>query len=162
MPSVADDANRQPTTVEKDEERQNPALARAERKMVALTKKVPAIRRVVRAAARLADLNADLDGEDLMKAIREAKHATYHVYDKETKQLVEMPDHKTRLSSVALELAYREGLPAKNVRVDAESFLSADEILARLRQSPETLRRFPELAEPKGIQETGGGNGEVA
>lgn len=159
MPTAADAFNNQPATVEKDEERQNPALARAERKMVALTKKVPAIRRVVRAAARLADLNADLDGEDLMKAIREAKHATYHVYDKETKQLLEMPDHKTRLSSVALELAYREGLPAKNVRVDAESFLSADEILARMRQSPEALRRFPEIAEPKsiemGVQETG-------
>jgi len=46
-----------------------------------------------------------------VRVLREAKAATHHVFDPATKQLIEVPDHKTRLAAITLELAYTEGRP---------------------------------------------------
>jgi len=159
MPTAADAANSQPSTVEKEEKGQNPALARAESKLLFLTKNAPTIRRVVRAAARLADLCTGEDLEADARVIRDATNATHRCFNTATKQMEIVPDHKTRLAAVTLRRAYVEGLPVKRAVTLTGKFVSADEILDRMRRSPEALRLFPHLAAPDtlegGVQETG-------
>jgi len=54
--------------------------------------------------------------------LRDAKAATHRVFDPATKQLIEVPDHKTRLAAVTLELAYTEGRPfERQLTVNASS-----------------------------------------
>jgi Zn-dependent M32 family carboxypeptidase len=111
-------------------------------KLAKAMKEVSVIRKVVRASARLADFITQEDREDCARVIREAKQATMRVYSKEKGDLIEIPDHKTRLAATTLELAYIEGTPVKrSVEVKAD-FESADVLIERLRSSPEAMRMF--------------------
>ena len=119
-------------------------------KLAKAMKEVSAIRKVVRASARLADFISQEDREDCARVIREAKQATMRVYSKEKGDLIVIPDHKTRLAATTLELAYIEGTPVKrSVEIKAE-FESADMLIERLRSSPEAMRMIRAYSE-KGI-----------
>ena len=58
-----------------------------------------AVRQVVRAAARLADLCTTADLEADARVIREATMAENRIYDLPTKSWIVVPDHKTRLAA---------------------------------------------------------------
>jgi hypothetical protein len=115
-----------------------------------LRKKEPSIRPLVRAVRRLADCINDGAPEASAKVIAEAKVATHRIFDVQAKVLVEVPDHKTRLAAVTLELAYVEGLPVKREIVLTGSFESGESVIERLKGSPEAMRVM------LGIQKTGG------
>ena len=112
------------------------ALARAQGKLSALVKKDPTFRKVIKAAARFADLLNDEDMEENLRVIREAKKATHRFYDIASKTWTYTPDHKTRLAAVALQLAYDEGLPVQRSVAVTGSFKDAGELLATLNESP--------------------------
>lgn len=124
-----------------------------------MVRETPAIKKILRVSKRLADLCSGEDLEADAQIIRDATSATLRIYDLPKKTWIVIPDHKTRLAAVTLRRAYAEGLPVKREIVMSSTFVSAEEILERMRQSPEALRRFPEIAEPKTIemdvQETG-------
>lgn len=106
----------------------------------------PAIRRVVNASARLADM---LTPEDKVKAkavIADALGANLQRYDVETRHLDITPDHKTRLAAATLLFAYAEGLPVKREVVLTGGFKSADEVVALLQESPEARRAMEALS----------------
>ena len=105
-----------------------------------LRKKEPSIRPVVRAVRRLADCINEGSAEANAKVIENAKVAVHRVFDPETKRLIEVPDHKTRLAAVTLELAYVEGLPVKREIVLTGSFESGESVIERLKNSPEAMR----------------------
>jgi hypothetical protein len=115
-----------------------------------LRKKEPSIRPLVRAVRRLADCINEGAPEASAKVIAEAKVATHRIFDVQAKVLVEVPDHKTRLAAVTLELAYVEGLPVKREIVLTGSFESGESVIERLKGSPEAMRVM------LGIQKTGG------
>lgn len=117
---------------------QSRAPARIARKM--LIPDEPAVRKVVRKAATLAELMTDQDREDDLRVLREAKTACTRSYDLEKKAFTEYPDHKTRLAAMALSRAYDEGTPVQRQVVVAKTFTSADEIIAQVKQSPELMR----------------------
>lgn len=121
-------------------------VARAEKKLQRAMKEEPAVRRVVKAAARLADFITPQDREDNARVIREAKQATTRIYSKEKKDLIEVPDHKIRLAATTLELAYDEGTPVKRSVTITSDFRSAEDILEALRQSPEAVRAMRALS----------------
>jgi hypothetical protein len=124
-----------------------------------MVRESPAIKNILRLSKRLADLCTGEDLEADARILREATNATLRIYDLPTKSWHIFPDHKTRLAAVALRRAYVEGTPVKREISITSNFVSAEELLAKMRESPEALRRFPELAEPKTIemdvQETG-------
>ena len=112
-----------------------------------------AVRKVVRAAARLADLCTTEDLETDARVIREATTATLKRWDQDSKRLIVEPDHKTRLAATTLRRAYVEGTPVKREIVLTSTFVSAEEIIEQLRQSPEARRTMPELlSEPLTIE----------
>ena len=121
-------------------------VARAEKKLQRAMKEEPAVRRVVKAAARLADFITPQDREDNARVIREAKQATTRIYSKEKKDLIEVPDHKIRLAATTLELAYDEGTPVKRSVTITSDFRSAEDILEVMRQSPEATRAIRALS----------------
>lgn len=118
----------------------------AERKLTKTIKEEPAVRKVVKAAARLADFITDEDREENARVIREAKRATMRIYSKEKKDLVEVPDHKTRLAAATLDLAYTEGTPVKRSVSITADFRSADEIIGAIQASPEASRALAALS----------------
>jgi hypothetical protein len=72
----------------------------------------------------------------VLRVSREAKSATHRVFDPATKQLIEVPDHKTRPAAITLELAYTEGRPIErqlNVNANALDFPA---LIEKLKQSP--------------------------
>jgi hypothetical protein len=82
--------------------------------------------KVIKKAASIAELLTEHDQEENLRVIREAKRATYRVFNLETKKMEEVPDHKTRLAAVVLDLAYREGKPVErqiSVIGSAEDFV---------------------------------------
>jgi hypothetical protein len=96
--------------------------------------------------------------EDL-RVLREAKHATHHVYDQKQKCLVPVPDHKTRLAATTLSRAYHEGKPIErqiSITGDAEDFAA---MLQRYRNSPAFQRV---LAEDESLQKAVQGKTGVA
>ena len=119
---------------------------RAERKLAQTIIKEPAIRKVVKASARLADFITPEDRAENARVIREAKRATHRVYSKEKKDLIEVPDHKTRLAATTLELAYDEGTPVKRSISITSDFRSADEIVQAIQSSPEAARALVALS----------------
>jgi hypothetical protein len=99
--------------------------------------------KVIKKAVSIAELLTREDQEENLRVIREAKKATHHVFNTETKKLELVPDHKTRLAAVVLDLGYSEGKPVDrqlnlNVKYDE---LSED--LKLLKNSP-AGRRFME------------------
>jgi hypothetical protein len=78
-----------------------------------------------------------------VRVLREAKSATHRIFDPATKQLIEVPDHKTRLAAITLELAYTEGRPVErqvSINADAADFEKALEI-ARQVQARQSLQK---------------------
>ena len=116
------------------------SCARAEKKLAEIIKQEPAVSKVVKKAACLADLMTEQDRADNMRVLREAKNAIHHVYDKDLERLVEKPDHKTRLAATALSLAYDEGLPVQRQVVLTKAFESAEETIKKIKASPELLK----------------------
>lgn len=112
-----------------------------------------AVRAVVRIASRLADLCTGEDLEADARVIREATSATHRIFNTATKQMDIVPDHKTRLAATTLRRAYAEGKPVNREIVLTSTFVSAEEIIAKLRQSPEARRVIPHLmGGPKTIE----------
>ena len=134
---------RQLINQEKNDESQlavDNGVAHAERKLHGVMKEEPAVRKVVRAAAKLADFITPEDRAENARVIREAKNAVTRIYSKEKKDLIEVPDHKIRLAATTLELAYDEGTPLKrSISINAD-FKSAEDILDAMKRSPEAAR----------------------
>lgn len=116
------------------------AAAAAEEKLARLRREEPALRPVLRTAARLADLIEDSDVETAKTVITEAMKATTRVYNPLTRSFDLLPDHKTRLAAVTLQLAYSEGTPVRREVSVSTNFESFDVVLERMRQSPEATR----------------------
>jgi hypothetical protein len=55
--------------------------------------------------------------------------------DSATKQLIEVPDHKTRLAAITLELAYTEGRPVERQIVASGKFEDLAALQAQVMQS---------------------------
>ena len=92
--------------------------------------------KVIKKAISISERLTERDQAASMRVLREAKAATHRVYDPATKQLIEVPDHKTRLAAVTLELAYTEGRPIErqiSVSGDVEDFAA---MLEKAKQSP--------------------------
>jgi hypothetical protein len=68
--------------------------------------------------------------------LREAKAATHRIFDPATKQLIEVPDHKTRLAAITLELAYTEGRPVERQMSVSGNFEDLADMQKRLENSP--------------------------
>ena len=101
--------------------------------------------KIVKKAAQIGDLLTAEDQEENLRVIREAKLATHRIYDAEQKRLIQVPDHKTRLAAVALDLSYREGRPVEKsqsvvVHGSTEDF---KQLLESIKQSPAALRGIP-------------------
>jgi len=100
----------------------------------------PTMRKILKRAARLADLMSEEDAKESEKILFGAMQATRRYFNFETKRVEYLPDCRTRLAAVALLLAYTEGLPVQRVRQDRAEMETGEEIMARLRQSPEAMR----------------------
>jgi hypothetical protein len=99
----------------------------------------PCLAKVIKKAISISELLTERDQAASLRVLREAKAATHRVYDPATKQLIEVPDHKTRLAAVTLELAYTEGRPIErqiSVSGDVDDFAA---MLEKARQSPAAL-----------------------
>jgi len=96
--------------------------------------------KIIKKAASIGELLTKDDQEENLRVIREAKQAC-HVYLTKNGQ-IEVPDHKTRLAAVALDLAYREGKP-----IDRKEVLTAN-----LEDFPTRLRRLQESERFKQLQ----------
>ena len=68
---------------------------------------------MIKKAITISELITEEDQAASLRVLREAKRATHRVFDPAAKQLIEVPDHKTRLAAIALELAYTEGRPVE-------------------------------------------------
>jgi hypothetical protein len=119
-----------------------------------------AVRKVVRMAARLADLCTEQDLEDDARVIREATKATHRSFNLETKTMDEIPDHKTRLAATTLRRAYVEGLPDRKVSVVVNDAETAAEVVDRIRNSPEMLAALRTMA-AHGLGQVQVGDGEI-
>lgn len=117
------------------------------------------VAKIMKRAGSIADLFTAADQEENVRVIREAKSATHKVYDTEKKKLVKVPDHKTRLAAVILDLSYSEGKPVERV---AHLHGKAEDLAAfieRARQSPEVMRILEILGGAQlgaGFQKSGG------
>ena len=109
-------------------------------KLRSIYKLEPAVRKIVKRAAALADLVTEQDLEDDARVIREAANATIIAYDPHLKKHVERPDHKTRLAATTLRRAYHEGLPVKREISIQGTFESGELVIERLKNSPEAMR----------------------
>ena len=92
--------------------------------------------KIMKKAASISELLTEDDQKENLRVIRQAKRATHRIYDGEQKRLIEVPDHKTRLAAVTLELAYTEGRPIErqiSVSGDVDDFAA---MLEKARQSP--------------------------
>lgn len=70
-----------------------------------------------------------------MRVLRAAKAATHRIFDSAIKQLIEVPDHKTRLAAITLELAYTEGRPVERQIVASGKFEDLAALQAQVMQS---------------------------
>ncbi len=109
-------------------------------KLRSIYKLEPAVRKIVKRAAALADLITEQDLEDDARVIREAANATVMAYDPHLRKHVERPDHKTRLAATTLRRAYHEGLPVKREISIQANFESGESVIERLKNSPEAMR----------------------
>ena len=123
-----------------------PDIAGATAKLSNLVRNEPAIRKVIKAAARIADFITDEDRAENAKVIRAAKSATHRYFDLKSKEWTESPYHKTRLAAVALELAYDEGLPVQRSVSISGSFQDAAELMETLNESPATSEALKMLS----------------
>jgi|SRR5581483_10987278 len=107
--------------------------------------------KVIKKAKSIADLLTEDDQEENLRVIREAKNAVHRIYDKDSKSLVEVPDHKTRLAAVTLDLAYREGTPVARSISATGSLRDMKELLDRTDSSPAYLESLQKELEGKEV-----------
>jgi hypothetical protein len=74
-----------------------------------------------------------------------SKGCTHRVFDPATKQLIEVPDHKTRLAAVTLELAYSEGRPVERQMSLTGKFEDLATLQDKLKNSPAYLEHIASL-----------------
>ncbi len=131
------------------------AAAAAEEKLARLRREEPALRPVLRTAARLADLIERSDVEAAKTVIDDALNATTRAYNPTTRSFDLLPDHRTRLAGVTLMLSYHEGLPVKREVSVSANFESFESVLERLKESPEARRMLSSLGMNLDVQKTG-------
>ena len=134
-----------------DESRASDELTKQRQAEERLKKSVrlePAVKKIVKQAARLADMITDDDRVKAKTVIREAMDATCWRSDGSGKssRIVVEPDHKTRLAASTLQLAYDEGLPVKRSIVLTGDFKTSDEFAKMIEGSPEAARAIQTLA----------------
>jgi hypothetical protein len=120
--------------------------------------------KVIKEAISISQLLTERDQAANVRVLREAKAATHRVFDPATKQLLEVPDHKTRLAAITLELAYTEGRPVErqlSLNADADDFekvleiarqVAARESLQKIVQGKEIPPALPCVARKDGEQ----------
>jgi hypothetical protein len=92
--------------------------------------------KVIKKAISISERLTERDQAASVRVLREAKAATHRVFDPATKQLIEVPDHKTRLAAVTLELAYSEGRPIERQMSLSGKFEDLAVLQERLKHSP--------------------------
>ncbi len=111
-----------------------------ERKRIARQEIRRTLGKVIKKAASIAALLTDEDQQANLRVLREAKEAC-HVYITKSGK-VYVPDHKTRLAAVALDLAYREGKPVERSVSASGSLTEWQAALDRIR----TAESLPKIA----------------
>jgi hypothetical protein len=96
----------------------------------------PSLAKVIKKAISISERLTERDQAASVRVLREAKAATHRVFDPATKQLIEVPDHKTRLAAVTLELAYSEGRPIERQMSLSGKFEDLAALQERLKHSP--------------------------
>ena len=96
--------------------------------------------KVIKKAKSIGELLTEDDQEENLRVIREAKNAVHRVFDFETKETVFVPDHKTRLAALMLDLAYREGKPVER-QISAHGDISDFPDLLRRLASSDAAKR---------------------
>jgi hypothetical protein len=92
--------------------------------------------KVIKKAISISELLTERDQAASVRVLREAKAATHRVFDPATKQLIEVPDHKTRLAAITLELAYTEGRPIERQLVATGKFTDFQALIEKVKSSP--------------------------
>jgi len=131
------------------------AGAAAEEKLARLRREEPALRPVLRTAARLADLIERSDVEAAKTVIDDALKSTTRAYNPTTRSFDLLPDHRTRLAAVTLMLSYHEGLPVKREVSVTANFEPLDSVLERLKESPEARRMMKGMGMNLDVQKSG-------
>lgn len=98
-----------------------------------------AVANLIKKASVLADFVTEDDRAESMEAVRRAKRAVHRVWNVKLQRMEEYPDSRTQLAAVALERAYDEGLPVQRVLSGRVEMETAEEIMARLRESPAAM-----------------------
>jgi hypothetical protein len=107
--------------------------------------------KVIKKAISISELITEEDQAASLRVLREAKKATHRIFDPATKQLIEVPDHKTRLAAITLELAYTEGRPvARQVQMSGK-FEDLQALVERMEHSPAFQRSLQKTMESKEI-----------
>lgn len=116
-----------------------PGENEATEKLFRLQSSEPACRKIVRAAAKIADQLTDDDRRSFARVLRRCLRARHQPsWDIEKKKMVSKPDYRTQLAAVTLGLAYTEGPPTQKVAV-AHAQVPTSEMLERYRESPAML-----------------------
>jgi hypothetical protein len=116
--------------------------------------------KVIKKAISISERLTERDQAASVRVLREAKAATHRVFDPATKQLIEVPDHKTRLAAVTLELAYTEGRPIERQMSLSGKFEDLLELQERVAQSQafkqltESSQKTVEKVKGKQVDET--------
>jgi hypothetical protein len=92
--------------------------------------------KVIKKAITISELITEEDQAASLRVLREAKHATHRIFDPATRQLIEAPDHKTRLAAITLELTYTEGRPVERQIVATAQFDDLKALQDRIRSLP--------------------------
>ena len=108
---------------------------------------------VEKIAANLADVLTEEDLERVAKVYRDALGAKQRFWIDEGKDEFGrsighwewQDDHKTRIQAANMIAAYKEGLPVQRQVVLTKAFESADEMLAKIKASPEALKAIQTL-----------------
>jgi hypothetical protein len=126
--------------------------------------------KIMKKVVSINELLTEHDLQENLRVIRQAKRATHRIYDGEQKRLIEVPDHKTRLAAVMLDLAYREGKPVERQLTASVKFEDLETLQSRVSQSP-TFKQITSqktvlgeemtsaLQDPQGPDHSGKGNG---
>lgn len=123
--------------------REQAAVARARKEPWPAT-----LAKVVKKAISISELLTEEDLRENARVLRQAKRATHRIFDPEKRKMIQVPDHKTRLAAITLELAYSEGRPIeRQIQLQAK-FEDLGEVLAQVRESPETMKMLAKLGQP--------------
>ena len=101
------------------------------------------IAKVIKKAISISELVTGEDQAASLRVLREAKRATHRIFDPATKQLIEVPDHKTRLAAITLELAYTEGRPVERQIVATGDFEDLNALMTAVRETQIGREMFP-------------------